>query len=253
MKYFLLVLTLAINMLATSCSSYVKNVHIQIDNENKQKRQSKGSYQNRFGGYNQFPGGRDARPIENPVTLGSRAGRSKRPAVKRDYNSGGKRRYKANELVDNGDDGSLWSGKNSESFLFVTNNVKKEGDIVIVEVMKDLKVLIKEELERAFPERKKIKKKKGGKGKTVEVEKPKEPAVEEGADDPNKIYDKISTQVIEEINNDYLLLRGKKSVVFRKAKRTIEFQAIVSPKNITDNDTVTSDKLLEPKITVLRY
>ena len=57
------------------------------------------------------------------------------------------------------EDGSLWSAKNSESFLFVTNNIKKKGDIVIVEVMSKMKDNIQDELKRTFPERKKKKKK----------------------------------------------------------------------------------------------
>ena len=41
--------------------------------------------------------------------------------------------------------------------------------------------------------------------------------------------------------------------MFRKFKRYFEFQALVAQKDITAQDTVSSDKLLETKINVLRY
>ena len=59
--------------------------------------------------------------------------------------------------------------------------------------------------------------------------------------------------MVEQVNQDYLLLRGRKEVIFKEAKRYFEFQAIVSQKDITDNDTVGSLKVLEPRVNVLRY
>ena len=76
-------------------------------------------------------------------------------------------------------------------------------------------------------------------------------ALSDGKD--QKVHDKISTQVIESVNKDYLLVRGRKEVLFKDAKRYVEIQALVSRKDITDNDTVKSDRILEPKIRVLRY
>ena len=173
------------------------------------------------------------------------------PSVRRNYQNKGARRYKASDLVDNSDDGSLWSGKNSESFLFVNNNLKKQGDIVIIEVLKELKDRIQEELKRNFPTRKRRKSSTASKEEgEKENEEPTAPNVKE---DANKVYDKISTSVVEQVNQDYFLIRGRKEVMYKKYKRYFEIQAIVSQRDITSTDTVPSTKLLEPKINVLRY
>jgi flagellar basal body L-ring protein FlgH len=239
MKFLLIVQLL----LLSSCASYVNSIHRQIDNEEKSKR----------GRYTRYKGPNDRRPIHNPVTLGGSPTANSRqnhpPGVQRNYQSPGKRRYRAEDLVDNQSDGSLWSGKNSESFLFVNNNLKKSGDIVIVEVMKQLKDVIQAELKRNFPDVKKATK--PGTKKTEEVaEAAPAPAA---AESPDKIYDKISTSVVEEVNQDYLLIRGRKEIMYKKFKRYFEVQAVVSQKDISSRDTVSSPKLLEPKINVLRY
>lgn len=241
-------LLLLILFFLSSCASYVQSVHRQIDNENKVKRmRAMRAYQARNG---------DQRPIQNPVTLnGSPTANTQRnymPGVRRQYNSPGARRYKANDLVDNSNDGSLWSGKNSESFLFVNNNLKRQGDIVIIEVLKDFKEKIQDELKRNFPERK-SKKKTAAKAEEKKEETPAATAAPSGQEQPNKVYDKISTTVVEQVNQDYFLVRGRKEVMYKKFKRYFEVQAIVSQKDISSRDTVQSVKLLEPKINVLRY
>lgn len=225
--------------LLTSCSSYVNSVHRQINQEERAKMGQKRNY--RYQG--------DRRPIANPVTL---SGSAPSANTVRNYNPNTKRRYRAEDLRDNDDDGSLWSGKQSGNFLFVTNNVKKKGDIVIVEVMGKLKDKIQEELKRNFPDPVK-KKKKGDDEEKKEGEAAANTATPAPPTDPGKVYDKISTQVVEQVNQDYLLLRGRKEVIFKEAKRYFEFQAIVSQKDITDNDTVGSLKVLEPRVNVLRY
>jgi len=234
---------MAVLIFLTSCSSYINQVHKKIDSEDRRSRQK----------YRKRP--KNSKGIQNPVTLNGGSANSQRnnyPQVRRNYNSKGTRRYKASDLVDNQSDGSLWSGKNSESFLFVNSNHKKPGDIAIIEVMKNLKDKIQEELKRAFPERKEKKSKKG-KGKKDEKKEDVAEAPAAGPDEKNKVYDKISTSVIEEVNKDYVLVRGRKEVMYKNYKRHIEFQAIASQKDITANDTINSDKLLEPKINVLRY
>jgi flagellar basal body L-ring protein FlgH len=167
--------------------------------------------------------------------------------VKRNYNSPGKQRYQASDLVDNQSDGSLWSGKNSESFLFVNNTLKRQGDIVIIEVKKQLKEKIQSELKRAFPDQK------AKKTKKAEETPAPEAANTNTQENPEKVYDKISTTVIEQMSQDYLLVRGRKEIMYKKFKRYFEIQAIVSQKDITSRDAVPSVKLLEPRINVLRY
>lgn len=238
---FFLVLTY---LALSSCSSYVQSVHRQIDYEERSKRSKRTKYY-----YNN-----KRTASRYPITLGaSPSANSQRnilPHKKRNYNQSATRRHKAQDLVDNQGDGSLWSGDNSESFLFVNNNLKKKGDIVIIEVLAQLKTRIQDELKRAFPEKAKRKKKKSSKDPETPPEIVTNSPQKEG---PNKVHDKISTSVIEQVNQDYVLVRGRKEVLYKKFKRYFEFQAIVSQKDITNRDSVTSTKLLESKINVLRY
>lgn len=241
MKTILLVLIFTL----TSCASYVQSLHRQIDNEermnrNKNKQQSRPAT--------------DARPIQNPMSLNSAPSANSTSNYNannnRQYQSRGARRYKASDLVDNQSDGSLWSGENSESFLFVTNNLKNKGDIVIINVMENLKNKIQEELKRNFPDPKKKSPTTATATQPV-AETPAAQAPESSV--PGKVHDKISSTVVEQVNQDYLLIRGRKEVMFKKFKRYFEIQALVSQKDISSQDTVSSDKLLETKINVLRY
>ena len=239
-------------MIMSSCATYVKNMHRQIDYEQRQQnglvqrpRNPRVIQQRRY----------QSSPIKNPITLGGSSTNTRNtpnlaPENNYNYDGYGKRRVTAEDLKDKQQSGSLWTGKHSESFLFVTNNIKRAGDIVIVEVMSSLKDTIQDELKRTFPERAKKK----GKGKKVEEKKKESPPTEVSkSEDSKKVHDKISTQVIEEVNKDYLLVRGRKEVMFKTRRRVIEFQALVSRKDISDDDAVKSTKVLEPKVSVLRY
>jgi flagellar basal body L-ring protein FlgH len=213
-----------------------------------QSRQKK--FYDPYNGYRGIPvDKRDARPIANPLTLGGPQEQAK--DVRRKFN----KRYTAEDLKDNSDSTSLWNGKNSESFLFVQNNVKRKGDVVIIEVLGSLKEDITSELKRAYPDPVKPKKADGDDNKDAEKPEPKEEVAKAPATkkDDGKVYDKISTMVVEEVNKDYLMVRGRKEVVFKERKRYVELRALVSRKNIKDNDTVSSKNLLEPKVMALRY
>lgn len=251
-------LAIASLFLFSSCASYVQALHRQISQEQRTDNRNpapQGAYQQQYRNQNPYMRAGDRRPIQNPKTLGGYPTTSNQknvyPQVKREY---GSPRVRAEDLKDNGGDGSLWSGQNSESFLFVTNNIKKPGDIVIIEVLSKLKDDITDELKRNYPDpvKKKDSEEADAEKKEPEPQVAENPANQNKADE-KKVHDKISTQVVESINKDYLLLRGRKEVVFKKAKRFIEVQALVSRRDITDNDTVTSDRILEPKIRVLRY
>lgn len=248
MRYFLIISM----FLVSSCAGYINNLHKQIDREERAKNMTKQKkYYDPYGAYRGVPmGSRDARPIQNPVTLGGAPTSSRvknlPPQTARNY---GQRRVQADDLKDNQNNGSLWGGKNSESYLFVTNNIKRQGDYVIVEVMSSLKDKIQEELKRTFP----VPTTKTAKDAADAPNQEANPAPTTVEGSENKVYDKISTQVVEEINKDYLLVRGRKEVMFKKRKRFIEFQALVSRKDISSTDEVKSNKILEPKVSVLRY
>lgn len=250
-----LILLFIISVLTSACSTFVHNIHNQISREeNAQKMARQKRYYDPYGAYRGVPmGANDARPIKNPKTLGNNpttaTARNVAPRTGRSY---GKKRIKVDDLKDNGSSGSLWSGKNSETYLFVTNNIKRQGDIVIIEVLKPFKSKITSELKTAFPERRRAKKTTKTAKAAAPIPTPEaKPQEEENGD--NKVYDKIPTTVVEEVNKDYVLIRGRKEILYKKAKRFIEVQALVSRKDISDNDAVKSSRILEPKIMVLRY
>lgn len=252
MNAFILCLLLAFS----SCANFVNSVHKQIEKEENNKRRNSLSSRNRFGTYKKDPRfntADDRRPVNNPITysLGSDSSGNFKPPVKRNYRPN---RYQADDFKDNSDSGSLWANQGSSSSLFTYQNDKHRGDMVIINVLENLRNQISAELKRTFPDRPRKSGKELGSDAGKSAPPPPSPASTPGqdADMDIKVYDKISGTVLEEISKDYILLRGRKEVIYKKEKRSIEVQALVSRKDIMENDFVNSDKLLESKVFVLR-
>lgn len=249
----ILILLLTLNLV--SCAQYVNQFHRQIDREDRAANAERENY---VPGYANSSPRRlrpenDKRPIKNPVTysLGRPSGQIK-PPVKREYRP---QRYQADDFVDNESSGSLWANQGSSSSLFTYQNDKRVGDMVIINVLENLRNQISAELKRTFPDRPKKKTAKEGEAKPEEKTAPTVAAAPTNASDSEmdmKVYDKISGSVIEEVSQDYILLRGIKEVIFKQEKRSIEVQALVSRKDIMENDYVNSDKLLESRVFILR-
>jgi flagellar L-ring protein precursor FlgH len=240
-----------------SCAGYVNQLHRQIDSEEKVGKAKPQDPRDRYAAYREpdrFHQEDDKRPIKNPVTysLGSDpSSQQMRPPVKREYRP---QRYNAKDFVDDDSSGSLWANQGSSSSLFTYQNDKHTGDMVIINVLENLRNQISAELKRTFPD----KPKRAGKDGAADDKKAAAAATAAGpaaaADNEMdmKVYDKISGTVMEEISKDYILLRGRKEVIFKKEKRSIEVQALVSRKDIMENDYVNSDKLLESRVFILR-
>ena len=62
----------------------------------------------------------------------------------------------------------------------------------------------------------------------------------------------LSSVVTEEINNSYVIVRGRKEVLFRKRKRLIEIQGLIARKDVSPDDKITSDNFLESSIKIIR-
>lgn len=246
-----------------SCAQYVNSLHRQIDREERVDRAEPGDRRvrphqprDRYAAYREkdrFRPEDDKRPIKNPITysLGSDPSGQVRPPVKREYRQ---QRYQADDFVDNDNGGSLWANQGSSSSLFTYQNDKRMGDMVIINVLENLRNQISSELKRTFPDRPKRAGKELKDGGEEKKEAPAAAQAGPGAQDNEmdmKVYDKISGTVMEEISKDYILLRGRKEVIFKKEKRAIEVQALVSRKDIMENDYVNSDKLLESRVFVL--
>jgi len=231
-----------------SCSSYVNKLHSQLDRDTHQNREN--SYTHRkFDMYR----GRNPKWQGPKNQLDYRKKSTKNtdqllPQTRRDYRPSNKR-YKAEDLYDNDSNGSLWSGRGQNNFLFAKNNIKKNGDIVVIKVQEKLKKEMSLELARAFPQRDKKKDKKTDKNNPNTTE--QEPNVPPEKTS-SKTYDSISSVVIEEINKDYLLLRGKKELLYHSRKRVVEVQSLVARKDILDDDSILSDNILESQVIIIR-
>jgi flagellar basal body L-ring protein FlgH len=179
------------------------------------------------------------------------------PSVKREYKSesSAKKRYKAHDLEDNRGDGSLWSGVEGRSnFLFTNNEHKINGDIILIQVADKLKHQITSELKRAFPTAPAAPKKAGGKtpASATPAPAPKTADAKKEDGDEQTVHDRISSVVIEEVNKDHIIIRGRKNVIYKNRKRLVEVQALIAQRDIQTNDTVSSDQIIETNINILR-
>jgi flagellar L-ring protein FlgH len=182
------------------------------------------------------------------AAMSSSVNKSAQPSIKRNYDSP-RRRVTPEDLNDNGADGSLWADNNNTQYLFNLKEKKKLGDIIMLNVLDDLKKEISLELNRAFPPKAKA----PTQATTSKTKPDQQPvATPNEAEAETVIYDRISTVLIEEVNTEHVLLRGKKNVLFRGDKRDVEIQALVRKDSINEQDTIDSDKVIESSIKVIR-
>ncbi len=250
-------ITLFLLFFSVSCSNYVNSIHRQIDREEKVARgdtsdgmrEHYSSYKSRFNRDN------DKRPIKNPNTYsmsdgGPSSNNQLRPPVKREYRP---QRYQAADFKDDESAGSLWANQGASSSLFTYQNDKHTGDMVIINVLENLRNQISAELKRVFPDKPKKTAKGDAPGAKGAPAAPQAPTAAGAAEEMDmKVYDKVSGTVMEEISKDYILLRGRKDVIFKKEKKSIEIQGLVSRKDIMENDYVNSDKLLDSRVFIIR-
>ncbi len=244
----------------TSCSSYMNSIYKDFE----QQERSNAEVDVPTDGFDQYrhPKRRTSSEynrLDKTVTTGN--ARVLAPEVKRQYKGEKEtvKRYTASDLTDNGNDGSLWAGSDPNAFLFSNNKTKNSGDIVQINVLPRLKNEITMELKKAFPdnpyEAKANAKKEADSAASGDpaavAAKPAEKKETEVAGG-DSAQDKISGVVVEEINREHLLIKGRKNVLYKNRKRMVEVQALVSRKDIGENDTVSSDAILESNVSVVR-
>lgn len=259
---------LILMVLFTSCSSYINSVYRDLDREERAHIDSEDEAQNReFDQFDQYRKNTKRRtssvynkPKKNRKSqeLTTEDQRIVSPNIKRKYQDEktALKRTTASDLTDSGNDGSLWTSNDPNAFLFSTSRSKNTGDIVQINVMNKLKNEISLELKRAFPDNpyeQKAKTKGGDGDKNDDNKNPtsaSSPA--ESSSTSGDPQDKISGVVIEEINREHLLVKGRKNVLFKSRKRLVEVQALVSRKDIADDDVINSDTILETSVSVIR-
>jgi flagellar basal body L-ring protein FlgH len=250
-------------ILFTSCANFVDAIHKDLEMQEDMNREvDTGDNFNQF----RHPKRKTSsvyNKVDRTVTTGNE--KTLAPSVKRQYKSEKEvaKRLTASDLTDNGSDGSLWSGSDPNGFLFSTNKSKSSGDIVQISVLPHLKNEITMELKKAFPDNPYETKANANTTPETKAADPKAPnAVPEKPSEKREIAsepantdstpDKISGVIVEEINREHLLIRGRKNVLFKNRKRMIEVQALVSRKDIGENDQISSDAILESNITVVK-
>jgi flagellar basal body L-ring protein FlgH len=249
-------------LLLTSCSSFVEGMYRDLDRQERTSADEE--YDNSMASTDKFDQFRKKRRTSTEY---NRPGKNRdvstnsqklvNPGVKRQYQDEkvALKRTTASDLTDNGTDGSLWSGSDPNAFLFSTSRSKNSGDIVQINVLAKLRNEITMELKRAFPDNPYEMKAKA-EGDVAKGPSPSSTPVakDSGAEIPadGGAQDKISGVVVEEINREHLLIKGRKNVLFKNRKRMVEVQALVSRKDITDDDAVSSDAILESNVTVVR-
>lgn len=245
-------LTILSLSLLTSCASYIARMHNQLDRDmNAQNpQQSRDQFAQYRGASQQQAQAAPQRQLNPVKQLSSSQVPNMAPAVPRQYRQSdpSSRRVTASDLNDNDNSGSLWVNNGNAQSLFLTSKEHNSGDIILVNVHSKLRNEMTLELQRAFPAPPKPKTADG-------ANPPADPAAnadDEEATDADKVYDRISTVIVEQINRDHVLLRGRKNLIFRNRKRLVEIQALVPRREIGENDIVHSDNIVELSINVLR-
>lgn len=259
MKFANLIILSSIALL-TSCSSFVDNMSRDLDRQERMVADEEESqnYPDQFDQYRKNTKRRTSsvynKPGRNRPDVSTNTQKLVNPEVKRQYQDEkvALKRVTASDLTDQGNDGSLWGAGDPNAFLFSTSKSKSSGDIIQINVLARLRNEITMELKRAFPDNPyEIK------PKTETTATTPAPAAAAATPAPTSeadtgTQDKISGVVVEEINREHLLIKGRKNVLFKNKKRMVEVQALVSRKDIQDNDAVNSDAILESTVSVVR-
>lgn len=186
------------------------------------------------------------------------------------------RRVTRADFVDNKvGENSLWDDQGQGNYLFSHNRERQMGDLVTVDVEKELKREIQYQLWMTLPpEQRKVKKKPlaaDGKppaeGETAAAAPPK-PADNKSADEKNrdaaeeaaktnlasggKDDDIVRMEVAESLGNGIVRVIGQKRVIYRGLSRTVEVMALVNNKDVDDNSRVKSSAFLDMKTQVIQ-
>ena len=155
----------------------------------------------------------------------------------------GDKRYDASDFKDSSDSNSLWVGNGRENF-FSSGGVRKEkGDLVTINVYQNLKNKISNEISRLYPDQ--------SASETQKEEKPNAQPTK-NTEKIGDIQDKISVVVTKEVRENHLILTGRKQLIYNENRHLVEIQALVHRKDISTDDTLNSDKIIQSSIKVLR-
>jgi flagellar L-ring protein FlgH len=186
---------------------------------------------------------------------------------------GGYRRVTKDDFRDTAaNENSLWDGQGQENYLFSHNRQRQPGDLVTVDVEKELKREIQYQLWMTLPpEQRKLKRApaskdgaKPGEEKTAAADKAQDKANEEKAKDAaeeaaktnlasgGKEDDLVRMEVAENLGNGLVRMVGQKRVIYRGQTRVVEVVSLVNHKDIDDSGRVKSSAFLDMKTQVIQ-
>lgn len=254
-------IALSFTLIFTSCAGFVDGVHRDLEKK-EMGQNTESDYDDEYFASHYKPNQkrRTSSEYNRPGRkngLSTSSQKNLNPQIKRQYvdEKVATKRYTASDFADQSNDGSLWSGGSNNSYLFTSSRNKATGDIVQINVFNRLKTEISQELGRAFPENPFDKAKEGqapGADAAALAATTPAPATPEAELPADASQDKISGVVVEEINKEHLLIKGRKSIVFKNKKRMVEVQALVSRRDIAEDDSINSDSIIESNVTVVR-
>ena len=248
MKIPILIMILNVSFLIfVSCSSYVEKAYVYPDKSG-------------YNRYNQIQKKEISRGIASRNSTSSNSSsRNNRTSRRKDFlprtkmrylkrNSSGLETKKVNDLRDNGNDGSLWKWRGQENYFFSRNNSKKNGDVVTIEIKKNLHNSILDEIHNHI-----LKKSKGIRMKRYslkrEISSEKKPGNSSKIDE---VYSKIPSIIVKNKEDGYLVVQGEKFFFYKNKKNLVRVKALVRKSDIDPRDIVDSDNILNINISVLR-
>jgi len=174
-----------------------------------------------------------------------------------------------NEMREN----SLWDEQGQNNFLFSHNRERQAGDLITVDIEKELKRDIQYQLWMTLtPEQRKPKKKakastaNGANPATTPAATPgssAKSAEEKGKDDAEeaaktnlasggKDDDVVRMEVVESLGNGVVRAIGQKKVIYRGVSRIVEVMALVNNKDVDDGNRLKSSAMLDMKTQVVQ-
>lgn len=268
MKVICHFITLTILAFASGCSTFVDKVHQQISMEEGGDSPSS----NNSSPTNPYPSqaygklkskSNDKMAIKDPISF-TLSGEDSAPNINQSPLKV-KKRFNTSDFVDSDPSGSLWSHYDDTSSFFATANSRKQGDIVVINVLESMKNSISQELRKSFPlapifqsnsivnalNEEKTPAAEGS-GDRAPASTANEVEKKEDTEVAEIVYDKISSRVANEISKDHVLLKGRKEVYFRNKKRLVEIHGLVKKSDIDPSDQIKSDQLIESKIFIIQ-
>jgi flagellar basal body L-ring protein FlgH len=182
-----------------------------------------------------------------------------------------RRRYTRADFVDSSpNENSLWDSQGQENFLFTHNRQAQPGDLVTVDVEKELKREIQYQLWMTLPPEQRRKRKpastnadgtkadtaqqsaEAGKSSDEKNRDAAEEAAKTNLAPGGKDDDVVRMEVAENLGNGIMRVVGQKRVIYRGVARIVEVTALVNNKDVDHNGRVKSTSFLDMKTQVIQ-